>query len=40
MVECESMKDRGLLGGNDVLIDTWWNVNGIEQNKIERMFEF
>ena len=21
------MKDRGLLGGNDVLIDTWWNVN-------------
>ena len=34
MVECESWTPPLLLSNTNVLIDTWWNVNYIQQSKI------
>ena len=38
MVECEFIKFTNIAGIGNVLIDTWWNVNGETLNFVVRGF--
>ena len=40
MVECESLKNKLQSVNNQVLIDTWWNVNYERQKQIKRRLRF
>ena len=40
MVECEFENFGKFIGLENVLIDTWWNVNMISAGKIANMYGF